>query len=52
MVEAQEHLQIGAGVSPRQALVPSQMRSDRHPEQIIRNTVEHNRIGHTPTVNR
>jgi hypothetical protein len=26
------------------------MRGDRHPEQIIRNTVEVNRIGHTPTV--
>ena len=46
----QEHSEVGVGVGPGQALVPRPMGSDRHPEQIIRNTMEHNRIGHTPTV--
>lgn len=47
---AQEHLQVGERCEPGTALVASQMRSDRHPEQIIRNTLENDRIGHTPTV--
>jgi hypothetical protein len=46
----QEHLQVGVGVGTGQALVPGQVRGDRHPKQIVRTTVERNRICHTPTV--
>jgi hypothetical protein len=37
-------------VSPELAFVSGQMRGDRHAKQIIRNTMERNRIGHIPTV--